>query len=158
MAPGDFMAQVRSVMRLRHLSYRTEQTYCSIIKQFILFHHKRHPAEMGADEIVAYLTHLACERQISSSTQHVALCALLFLYRRVLGQALPDRLEFTRPRRHPRLPVVFTRAEVHTLLAQLEQPSLLMAQLLYGAGLRLMECLRLRVKDIDIPKQQITVR
>jgi integron integrase len=158
MAPGDFMAQVRSVMRLKHLSYRTEQTYCSIIKQFIFFHHKRHPSEMGADEVTAYLTHLARDRHISISTQHVALCALLFLYRNVLRQPLPDILEFVRPRRQRRLPVVFTRAEVQTLLAQLHQPYLLMAQLLYGAGLRIMECLRLRVKDIDIPKHQIIVR
>lgn len=113
---------------------------------------------MGADEVCAYLTHLACDRQVSVSTQHVALCALLFLYRAVLEQPLPETLNFLRPRRHRRLPVVFTRAEVQAILAQLEQPYLLMAQLLYGAGLRLMECLRLRVKDIDIPKQQIMVR
>lgn len=79
MATGDFMAQVWSVMRLKHLSYRTEQTYCSIIKQFIFFHHKRHPSEMGADEVTAYLTHLARDQHISISTQHVALCALLLL-------------------------------------------------------------------------------
>jgi integron integrase len=158
MAPGDFMAQVRSVMRLRHLSYCTEQSYCSVIKQFICFHNKRHPSEMGTDEVSAYLTHLACDRHVSISTQHVALCALLFLYRVVLQQPLPATLNFMRPRRHPRLPVVFTRSEVQAILAGLEQPYLLMAQLLYGAGLRLMECLRLRIKDIDIPKQQITVR
>jgi integron integrase len=158
MAPGDFMAQVRSVMRLRHLSYCTEQSYCSVIKKFICFHNKRHPSEMGADEVAAYLTYLARDRQVSISTQHVALCALLFLNPGVLNQPLPATLNFVRPHRQRRLPVVFTRAEVQAILAELEQPYVLMAQLLYGAGLRLMECLRLRIKDVDIPKQQITVR
>jgi integron integrase len=158
MAPGEFMAQVRAVMRLRHLSYRTEQSYCHVIKQFICYHNKRHPSEMGAEEVTAYLTHLARDRQVSISTQHVALCALLFLYRNVLRHPLPEVLEFVRTRRYPRLPVVFTRTEIQAILARLEHPYLLMAQLLYGAGLRVMECLRLRIKDIDIPKQQITVR
>jgi integron integrase len=158
MAAGEFMAQVRTVMRLRHLSYRTEQTYCSIIKQFIYFHDKRHPTDMGATEVCAYLTYLARDRHISVSTQHVALCALLFLYRAVLEQPLPDSLDFLRPRRPTRLPVVFTRTEVQTILAHMQQPYLLMAQLLYGAGLRILECLRLRVKDLDISQRQITVR
>ncbi len=158
MAPGEFMAQVRAVMRLRHVSYRTEQSYCHIIKQFICYHNKRHPSEMGAAEVTAYVTYLARDRQVSISTQHVALCALLFLYRNVLRHALPEVLEFVRTRRHPRLPVVFTRTEVHTILARLTHPYVLMAQLMYGAGLRVMECLRLRIKDIDIPKHQITVR
>ncbi len=158
MAPGDFIAQVRSVMRLRHLSYCTEQSYCSVIKQYICYHDKRHPAEMGAEEVTAFLTHLARDRHVSTSTQHVALCALLFLYRAVLEKPLPETLNFLRPHRQKRLPVVFTRSEVSAILAQLSYPYLLMAQLLYGAGLRLMECLRLRIKDIDIPKQQITVR
>lgn len=96
--------------------------------------------------------------RVSISTQHVALCALLFLYRNVLRHPLPEVLEFVRTRRHPRLPVVFTRTEVHAILAHLTHPYVLMAQLLYGAGLRVMECLRLRIKDIDIPKHQITVR
>lgn len=158
MAPGEFMAQVRSVMRLRHLSYATEQSYCSIIKQFIYYHDKRHPAEMGADEMTAYLTYLARDRHVSTSTQHVALCALLFLCRAVLDKPLPETLSFLRPHRQKRLPVVFTRTEVSAILAQLEHPYLLMAQFLYGAGLRLMECLRLRIKDSDISKQQISVR
>src|SRR5262245_50162761 len=158
MAPGDFMAQVRSVMRLRRLSYCTEQSYCSVIRQFICFHNKRHPSEMGADKVTTYLTYLARDRQVSISTQHVALCALLFLYRAILDTPLPSTLNFVRAHRQRRLPVVFTRAEVQAILAGLDQPYLLMAQLLYGAGLRLMECLRLRIKDIDIPKQQITVR
>src|SRR5215510_6919938 len=117
MAPGDFMAQVRSVMRLRHLSYSTEQSYCSIIRQFICFHHKRHLSEMGADEVTAYLTYLARDRHVSISTQHVALCALLFLYRVVLEQPLPPTLNFVRPHRQRRLPVVFTRAEIQAILA-----------------------------------------
>ena len=123
MAPGEFMAQVRAVMRLRHLSSRTEQSYCYVIKRFICYHNKRHSSEMGAEEVTAYLTHLASDRQVSISTQHVALCALLFLYRVVLQQPLPEVLEFVRTRRHPRLPVVFTRTEVHMILARLEIPT-----------------------------------
>ncbi len=152
------MEQVRTVIRLRRLSYRTEQTFCDVIRQYIRFHHKRHPAELGPQDVCSYLAYLVCDRHLSASSQHVALCALHFLYRHVLDQPLPMDLVFPAATKPPRLPVVFTRAEVQAILAHLVQPSFLQAQLLYGAGLRIMECLRSRVKDLDIPQRQITVR
>lgn len=158
MGTSPFMEQVRTAMRLRQFSYRTEQSYCDAIKRFIVFHGKRHPRELGPAEVVAYLTHLVCDKHLSASSQHVALSALQFLYRAVLEQPLPPDLIFPRATKPPRLPVVFSRTEVQAIFARLDQPYLLMAQLLYGAGLRLMECLRLRVKDIDVGRQQITVR
>jgi integron integrase len=158
MGASPFMEQVRTAMRLRQFSYRTEQSYCDAIKRFILFHGKRHPRELGPAEVVAYLTHLVCDKHLSASSQHVALSALQFLYRAVLEQPLPPDLIFPRAKKPPRLPVVFSRTEVQAIFVRLDQPYLLMAQLLYGAGLRLMECLRLRVKDIDVGRQQITVR
>jgi integron integrase len=158
MPAGTFMEQVRIVMRLHHLSYRTEQTYCDVIKRFILFHNKRHPCELGPEAVAAYLSHLACERHLSISSQHVARYALQFLYREVLAQPLPPNIVYQRATKPPRVPVVFTRVEVQAILERLEHPYLLMAQLLYGAGVRVMECLRLRVKDIDVPQRQLTVR
>jgi integron integrase len=158
MAARAFLEQVRTLIRLRQLSYRTEQTYCDVITHYIRFHGKRHPAELGPSDVCAYLTYLVCDRHLSASSQHVALCALHFLYRHVLDQPLPMDLVFPAATKPPRLPVVFTRAEVQAILSQLEHPALLQAQLLYGAGLRIMECLRLRIKDVDIPQRQITVR
>ena len=128
------------------------------VKRFILFHHKRHPAAMGAVEIRAFLTHLAVERQVAASTQNVALHALLFLYRDVLKQPFPALGELERARRPRRVPVVFTQDEATRVLAHLAGTPRLMACLLYGAGLRLMEYVRLRVKDIDFAYHQITVR
>jgi integron integrase len=150
--------QARSVARMRHLSLRTEEAYCDWIRRFILFHHKRHPAEMGAEEIRRFLTHLAVEGHVAASTQNQALCALLFLYRDVLRVELPFVAGIERARRPARVPVVFTRQEVGRLLAQLPGTSVLICSLLYGAGLRLMETLRLRVKDLDFDYGQITVR
>lgn len=152
------LEQVRSVARLRHLSLRTEEAYSDWIRRFILFHHKRHPSEMGADQIRQFLTHLAVEAHVAASTQNQALCALLFLYRDVLRVELPCVEGIERARRPARVPVVFTRQEVERLLAHLAGNPGLICGLLYGAGLRLMEALRLRVKDLDFDYGQITVR
>ena len=143
---------------MRHLSIRTEKTYVTWIRRFIFFHQKRHPREMGEAEIRAFISHLAVERGITASTQTVALSALLFLYRDVLKQELPYVSNIERARKPKRLPVVFTRDEVERILASLEGTHWLIAGLLYGSGLRLMECLRLRVKDIDFTYGQVTVR
>lgn len=150
--------QMHDVIRLKHYSLRTEESYIHWVKRFIYFHKKRHPAEMGAAEVTAFLSHLASAKNVSASTQNQALCALLFLYRHVLNIELPwlDNLEHAR--RSERIPVVFTRNEVKALLAQFEGTYWLMFSLMYGAGLRLMECLRLRVKDIDYQYKQIIIR
>jgi integron integrase len=150
--------EVRSVARMRHLSLRTEQAYISWARRFIQFHKKRHPREMGEAEIRAFISHLAVERDITASTQTVALSALLFLYRDVLKQELPYVSQIERARKPKRLPVVFARDETTRILAQLEGTHWIVAGLLYGSGLRLMECLRLRVKDVDFSYRQLTVR
>jgi integron integrase len=152
------LEQMRSVARLRHLSLRTEEAYSEWIRRFILFHHKRHPSEMGADQIRQFLSHLAVTRHVSASTQNQSLGALLFLYRDVLRVELPYVEGIERAKHPARVPVVFTRQEVERLLAQLTGTYSLIASLLYGSGLRLMEALRLRVKDIDFDYGQITVR
>jgi len=149
--------QMRLVLRLKHMSIRTEDTYVHWVRRFILFHHKRHPQDMGATEIRAFLSHLAVHAQVAASTQNVALNALVFLYRHVLKQAFPDLEEIERAKRPGRIPVVLTREEVSRVLAHLQGTSRLMASLLYGAGLRVMECARLRVKDFDFAYQQITI-
>jgi integron integrase len=143
---------------MEHLSLSTEESYLGYIKEFFLFHHNRHPRDLGVPEIRAYLSHLAVERHVAASTQNVALCALLFLYRRVLKIDLPDIDEIERARRPARLPVVFTRAEVKAILAQMDGVFHLLVSLLYGTGMRSIECLRLRVKDIDFEYRQITIR
>jgi integron integrase len=150
--------RVRDAIRRRHYSYRTEQSYVHWIKRFIYFHGKRHPAQMGAVEVTAFLTHLAKERSVASSTQNQALSSLLFLYGRVLGQPLPWMDAIDRAKRPVKVPVVLTREEVRAMLAQLEGTKWLMAGLLYGGGLRLRECLKLRIKDVDFGYKQITVR
>jgi len=152
------LEQVQNLLRTRHYSYRTEQTYLHWIKQYILFHQKKHPAEMGGPEVTAYLTHLAVSRQVAASTQNQALAAILFLYRNVLGQDLPWLENVTWAKRPTRLPVVLTKLEVRNLLEQLTQQNWLMVSLLYGSGLRLRECLRLRVKDLDFSYNQLVVR
>ena len=158
MSSPKLLDQVRTVARLKHYSIKTEQAYVHWIKRYIFFHQKRHPAEMAEPEIRQFLSHLAVRLNVSASTQTVALSALLFLYRDVLKRSLPyiDHIERAKPSRH--LPVVFTRAEVQTVLAHLSGTNLLLASLLYGAGLRLMEALRLRVKDVDFSQNQIVVR
>lgn len=155
---GRLLEQVRDAIRRRHYSLRTEEAYVHWIKRFIHFSAKRHPRELGAPELTAFLNHLARERDVAASTQNQALSALLFLYREVLASPLPwlDALE--RAQRPARLPSVLTRDEVQRLLAQLEGTKWLMASLLCGAGLRLRECLKLRVKDLDFGYRQILVR
>jgi len=150
--------QMRHVLRLKHMSIRTEEAYLSWTKRFILFHGKRHPQDMGAPEIRAFLTHLAVQDKVAASTQNGALQALLFLYRHVLRQPCPELTDLERAKRPRRVPTVLTREEAAAVLAQLTGVHRLMAGLLYGAGLRLMECLRLRVQDLDFGSHQITVR
>jgi integrase len=141
--------QVRELLRIRHYSIRTEQAYLQWIRRFILFHGKRHPQEMGGDEVTAFLSHLAVARNVAASTQNQALNAVLFLYRDVLKVTLPWLDDVQRAKKPQRLPVVLTRDEVRCLLAQLQGTTWLMAALVYGGGLRLLECLRLRIKDVD---------
>ncbi len=150
--------QIRTTIRLRGLSYRTEQTYCDWVKRYIIFHEKKHPRELGADAIRAFLAFLVTERNVAATTQNVALHALLFLYREVLLIELPPLGDLQPAKNNPRLPVVFTPDEVRAILAQLTGKTLLMASLLYGTGIRLSELLRLRVKDIDFAQNQVTVR
>ena len=150
--------RLREALRSRHYSRRTEQTYVMWGKRFILFHNKRHPADMAEPQINAFLTHLAVKEKVSASTQNQALSALLFLYRHVIGREVGDLGELIRARKPKRLPVVMTRDEVKTVLTKLTGDKWLMASLMYGAGLRLMECLRLRVQDVDFGANQITVR
>jgi integron integrase len=150
--------QVREAIRIRHYSVRTEEAYVSRIKRFILFHGKRHPLEMGEDKITRFLSALAVHEQVSASTQNQALCALLILYRHVLDRDVHWLQDVIRAKRPQRLPVVLTRPEVKALLGALEGVHWIMASLLYGAGLRLLECLRLRVKDTDFSSHQILVR
>jgi len=147
--------QVRSTIRGKHYSHRAEKTYIHWIKRFIYFHGKRHPAEMGATEVTAFLNDLATERNVAAATQNQALSAILFLYQQVLLHKLPWLYGMTRAKRPVRLPVVLTEAEVRALLAQLDGIKWLMTSFLYGAGLRLHECLMLRVKDVDFSYRQI---
>lgn len=152
------LVQLGNALRSRHYSRRTEQTYSLWIKRFVMFHQMRHPVEMAEREINAYLTHLAVKGKVSPSTQNQALSAILFLYRHVLGKEIGDLGKIIRARRGKRLPVVLTRDEVKILLAGIHKDKSLLALLMYGAGLRLLECLRLRVKDIDFNSNQITIR
>jgi integron integrase len=156
--PPRLLEQVRAVLRTKHYSLRTEDTYVQWIRRFILFHDKRHPQAMGAVEVQQFLTDLAVTKQVAASTQNQALSALLFLYKEVLHQDLGDLTGVVRAKKPTKLPVVLTREEVKAVLQHLTEPSWLMASLLYGAGLRLMECLRLRVKDVDFATRQLTVR
>lgn len=150
--------QVRERIRVLHYSIRTEEAYLGWIRRFILFHDKRHPREMGAPEVEAFLSDLATRGRVTASTQNQALSAILFLYRQVLGIELPWMEGIKRAKRPSRLPVVLTPAEVRSVLARLDGRDHLMASLLYGAGLRLMESVRLRVKDVDTRARQLIVR
>lgn len=152
------MDEVRRTIRLKHYSLRTEQAYAGWIRRFILANGKRHPRELGAGEVEDFLSALATEGQVSAGTQNQALSALLFLYREVLRIDLPWLQNVTRAKRPRRLPVVLSQDEVRRLLAAMEGRSWLMASLLYGTGMRLMECLRLRVKDVDFARGEIAVR
>jgi integron integrase len=150
--------RVREVLRRKHYSIRTEEAYLAWIKRFILFHDKRHPQEMGLPEVDAFLTDLAVRQGVAASTQNQALSALLFLYAEVLQQPLDGPVQAERAKQPTRLPTVLTRDEVGRVLDALSGMHRLMAQLLYGSGLRLMECVRLRVKDLDFAQHQILVR
>jgi integron integrase len=150
--------QVRFAIQTKHYSLRTEESYISWIRRFILFHRKRHPREMGEVEINQFLTHLAVTKRVSASTQNQALCAIVFLYKHVLKQELGEFGDVVWAKKPKRLPVVFTPEEVKAVMRHLDGIKWIMANLLYGAGLRLMECLRLRVNDIDFGYKQITVR
>lgn len=150
--------QVRERIRVKHYSIRTEETYLSWIRRFIYFHGKRHPREMGTREIEAFLTHLATERDVAASTQNQALSAILFLYKEVLEMELPWLEGVTRAKKPQRLPVVMTAEETRKVLVNLEGQWSLIGRLLYGTGMRLMEGLRLRVKDVEFSRREIVVR
>lgn len=156
--PPKLLDQVRAAIRVRHYSLRTEQSYVHWVRRFIFFHGKRHPRDMGKVEVEAFLSALATERDVAAATQDQALSALLFLYKAVLGIELPWLDSITRAKKPKRLPVVLAQGEVQRLLAQVEGTHGLIIRLLYGAGLRLLEGLRLRVKDVDLESGQITVR
>lgn len=158
MSSSKLLDQVRTTARLRHLSLKTEKVYVQHIKRFILFHGKQHPRELCETHIRDYLSDLAINRNVSASTQNVALAALLFLYRDVLKLTLNRIEDVERARMSRRLPVVLTKTEVTAVLNELDGIPYLAAALMYGSGLRLMECLRLRVKDLDFSYNQITVR
>lgn len=159
--PKKLLDQVRDKIRFKHYSLSTEKTYIAWIKQFILYHHKRHPVEMGSLEVEAFLTYLATQRHVSSSTQNQALSAILFLYREVLAVNLPWLDNFERSKKPRRLPVVLTITEVQALLqatSTAPEPIGLVIKLLYGTGMRLMEAVRLRVKDVELERREIIVR
>jgi integron integrase len=149
--------QMRDHLRLKHYSLRTEETYLDWARRYILFHNKHHPNNMGAPEIQAFIAHLATQRQVAASTQNQALSAILFLYREVLRKEI-DPILLSNTKRPERLPTVLTHDETLRVINQLAGTHKLMAQILYGSGLRLMECVRLRIKDIDLDYKTITVR
>lgn len=155
---SQLLDHVRDQIRLLHYSIRTEEAYINWIKQFIVFHGKRHPDEMAASEISRFLSYLAKERNVSASTQNQALSALLFLYQEVLNKPIDWIDDVERAKKSQRLPVVFTREEAKAVLSHLRGEMWLMGNLLYGSGMRLMECVRLRVKDVDFAQKQIIVR
>ena len=155
--PRKLLNQVRDCLRLKQYAYRTEETYILWIRQYILFHNKRHPVEMGRIEVEAFLTHLAVEKKVAASTQNQALSAILFLYRHILKIELTD-IDAVRARQSRNLPTVLTPQEVRTIIAQMTGTHRLLIQLLYGTGMRMSEALSLRVKDLDFSQQQIIVR
>lgn len=155
--PPKLLDQVRQAIRVRHYSLRTEEAYVGWIKRFIFFHNKRHPREMSGKEVQQFLSHLAVNENVAASTQNQCLCALVFLYKQVLKIDLPEFDEIVWAKKPKKLPVVFSKGEVKAVLDQLSGTYWLAASLLYGAGLRLVECLRLRVKDIDFTYNVITI-
>ena len=148
---------IRNKIRVKHYSIRTEQAYVDWSRRFILFHGKRHPEQMGAKEVATFLSHLAVDRNVAASTQNQALSAILFLYREVLEIDLPWLENITRAKKPQRLPVVLSNKEIQSVFSHIEGTHLLMASLMYGSGLRLMECVRLRVKDVDFSHHQVVV-
>jgi len=158
MEKPKLLDQVRNMIRLKHYSIRTEEAYVKWIKRYILFHNKKHPAQMSEKEISAFLTHLAVHKNVSASTQNQALNAILFLYKEILQKEPAEIINVVRAKRKTRLPVVFTKAEVNAVLDNLQGTYKIIAGLMYGSGLRLLECLRLRIKDIDFSMNQVVVR
>jgi integron integrase len=156
--PKKLLEQVSEALRTKHYAYRTEQTYLDWIKRYILFHKKRHPKDMGAEQIREFISHLATERKVATSTQNQALSAILFLYRTVLQKEIILPPELVNPSRPKRLPTVLTHTEAMSVINHMRGIPRLMTKILYGSGLRLMECMRLRVKDIDFDNHQIIVR
>jgi integron integrase len=152
------LEQVRNVIRVKHYTLNTEKAYIPWIRRFILFHKNRHPSDMGEREIGEFLTHLAVNRNVAANTQNQALNAIVFLYKEVLKKEVGTISNAQRAKKHTRIPVVFTKEEAKKVIAQLEGTKRLMASLLYGSGLRLKECLRLRIKDIEFDRNQITAR
>ena len=155
---SPFLEQVRHAIRVRHYSIRTETAYLDWVKRFILFHGKRHPQDMGESEVSAFLTHLAVNRNVAASTQNQGLNALAFTYKQVLKRPLGDLVGSVRAKKARKLPVVLTQAEVKRVLAALDGQYWLACCLLYGSGLRLMECIRLRVKDLEFDHRAVIVR
>jgi len=155
--PPKLLDQLREAIRARHYSIRTENVYCDWVRRFILFHNKRHPRDMAANEVTAFLTHLANKRNVSASTQNQAKSALLFLYKHVLDIELPWLDEIVQAKRGTRLPVVLTPREVRDLLGATQGTMGLVVGLLYGTGMRLLECLRLRVKDVELTRREILI-
>ncbi len=156
--PTKLLDQVREIIRLKHYSHCTEEAYVDWIRRYILFHQKRHPKEMGTAEIQAFLTHLAVERHVAASTQNQAFSALIFLYREVLHQELPGGIHAIRAKEPQRLPTVLTKEEVHQVFAHLTGAHILPVKLLYGSGLRVLECVRLRVQDVDFARREVLIR
>lgn len=156
--PPKLLDQVRGKIRLKHYSIRTEQAYTDWIKRFILYFGKQHPKDLGAGEVEQFLTHLAVEGKVSASTQNQAKSALLFLYKEVLGIELPWLDDIERAKAPKRLPVVLTQQEVQTILKKLDGTHHLVVSLLYGTGMRILEALRLRVKDVDFARKEILIR
>ena len=155
---SHLISRVRETIRLKHYSRRTERSYCDWILRYLRFHGLRHPSQMGADQVTSFLSSLASERHVAAATQNQALAALLFLYRDVLKVEIEWMEGITRAKRPRRLPVVLTRVEVTAMLSHMTGVHALMARLMYGTGLRLMECPRLRVKDVELYRHQLIVR
>ncbi len=157
--PKKLLEQARELIRLKHYSIRTEEAYLGWMKRFILYHNKRHPKELGVAEIEAFLSYLAIEENVAGSTQNQALNAILFLYRDVLKTSLDEaKINAVRARKKTNLPVVLTKQEVKRVILAMTGTCQFMAKLLYGSGLRLMECIRLRVHDLDFDMNEMTVR
>ena len=158
MSSQKLLERTRRILRRKHYAYRTEQRYLAWIRRFILFHSKRHPVHMGRAEIETFLTHLAVKEKVAAATQNQALNALLFLYRHVLNVPIDFPLSSVRARRRKHVPTVLSKEEAQRLLPSIEPPYQLMARLLYGSGLRVSECVRLRVKDVDFEQRHLAVR
>ncbi len=157
--PKRLLDQLREAIRVKAYSIRTERTYTQWVRRYILFHNKTHPKDLGETHVTAFLTDLAVNQNVTASTQNQALSALLFLYKYVIQRELdPLTIQAVRAKKPARLPTVLTKTEIRQLFAQLEAKNLLMAQLMYGSGMRIMECVRLRIKDIDLERGQLTIR